>query len=100
VVKNPPVIAADLGLIAESRRSPGAGNGNLLQYSWASLVSQLVKNPLAMWRPGFNPWVGKIPWRREQLPTPVFGPGEFHVLYSPWDRQDSDMTEQLSCFIN
>ena len=29
-------------------------------------------------RAGFNPWVGKIPWRREQLPTPVFLPGEFH----------------------
>ena len=29
-------------------------------------------------RPGFNPWVGKIPWRREQLPTPVFLLGEFH----------------------
>ena len=24
----------------------------------------------------FNPWVGKIPWRGEQLPTPVFWPGE------------------------
>ena len=32
-------------------------------------------------RPGFNPWVGKIPWRRERLPTPVFWPGEFHRLY-------------------
>ena len=29
-------------------------------------------------RPGFHPWVGKIPWRRERLPTPVFQPGEFH----------------------
>jgi len=29
-------------------------------------------------RPGFDPWVGKIPWRRERLPTPVFWPGEFH----------------------
>ena len=28
-------------------------------------------------RPGFNPWVGTIPWRRERLPTPVFWPGEF-----------------------
>ena len=28
-------------------------------------------------RPGFDPWVGKIPWRRERLPTPVFWPGEF-----------------------
>ena len=29
-------------------------------------------------RPGFNPWVGKIPWRRGWLPTPVFWPGESH----------------------
>ena len=29
-------------------------------------------------RPEFDPWVGKIPWRREWLPTPVFWPGEFH----------------------
>ena len=27
---------------------------------------------------GFNPWAGKIPWRREWLPTPLFLPGEFH----------------------
>ena len=35
-------------------------------------------------RPGFSPWAGKSPWRRERLPTPVFWPGEFHGLYSPW----------------
>ena len=35
-------------------------------------------------RPGFDPWAGKIPWRRERLPTPVFRPGEFHGLYRPW----------------
>ena len=29
-------------------------------------------------RPRFDPWVGKIPWRREWLTTPVFLPGEFH----------------------
>ena len=39
-------------------------------------------------KPGFNPWVGKIPWRRERLPTPVFVPGESYghrslVGYSP-----------------
>ena len=33
-------------------------------------------------RLGFDPWVGKIPWKRESLPTPVFWPGEFHGLYS------------------
>ena len=30
----------------------------------------------------FDPWVGKIPWRMERLPTPVFWPGEFHGWYS------------------
>ena len=35
-------------------------------------------------RPGLDLWVGKIPLRREQQPTPVFWPGEFHGLYSPW----------------
>ena len=35
-------------------------------------------------RPGSDPWVGKIPWRRERLPPPAFWPGEFHGLYSPW----------------
>ena len=37
-----------------------------------------------------------LPWRRERLPTPVFWPGEFHVLDSPWGHKESDMTEQLS----
>ena len=41
------------------------------------IVAQLVKNLPAMWKLGFDPWVGKIPWRRERLPTPVFWPGEF-----------------------
>ena len=40
-------------------------------------------------RPGFDPWVGKIPRKRKWLPTPVFLPGELHgqrnlVDYSPW----------------
>ena len=45
---------------------------------------ELIKAFLQCGRPGFNPWVAKIPWRRERLPTPVFWPGEFHGLYSPW----------------
>ena len=40
-------------------------------YEWASLLAQLVKN-LPTMRPGFHPWAGKIPWRRDRLPTPVF----------------------------
>ena len=35
---------------------------------------------------GFDPWVGKNPWRRERLPTPVFWLGEFHGL-SGWGRK-------------
>jgi len=67
-----------------------------LQYSWASLVAQLVKNLFAMWETWFNPWVGKILWRRERLPTLVFWPGEFHGLYSPWGHKEFDTTELLS----
>ena len=32
-------------------------------------------------RPQFDSWVRKIPWRREQLLTPIFWPGDFHGLY-------------------
>ena len=38
----------------------------------ASLAAQLVKNPPVYGRPWFSSWVGKIHWRREKLPTPVF----------------------------
>ena len=43
-------------------------------------------------RCGFNPWVGKIPWRRKWQPTPVFLPGESHgrrslACCSPWGRR-------------
>jgi len=41
-------------------------------------VAQLVKNPPAMQETWYSPWAGKIPWRKEKLPTPVFWPGEFH----------------------
>ena len=70
-------------------RSAGEGidyQSSILRFPWW----------LRWWRihlqcgtPGFDPWVGKIPWRREQLPTPVFWPGELHgqrslAGYSPW----------------
>ena len=49
-------------------------------------------------RYGFDPWVGKIPWRRKWQPTAVFLPGESHgqrslVGYNPWGCKESDMTE-------
>ena len=46
-------------------------------------------------RHGFDPWVGKIPWRKERLPTPVFWSREFHGLYQ-WGLKESVRTEQLS----
>ena len=76
--------ARDPSLIPGLGRFAGEGIGYPVQYSWVSLMAQLVKNLPAMRGPGFDPWVGKIPWRRERLPTPVFWPGEFHELYSPW----------------
>ena len=46
----------------------------------------------------FNPWVGKIPWRRKWQPTPVFLPGKSHgqrslVAYNPWGHKESYTTE-------
>ena len=57
-----------------------------------SLVAQSLKNLPAVQETGFDPWVRKIPWRREWQPTPVFLPGEFHgqrslMGYSPWGRR-------------
>ena len=46
-------------------------------YGWVVIPLRIC---LQCGRPGFDPWVGKIPWRRERLPTPVFWPGEFHGL--------------------
>ena len=58
-------------------------------------MAQVIKNHLQCGRPGFDPWVGEIPWRREKLPTPVFWPGEVHGL-SPRGCKESDATERLS----
>ena len=66
---------------------------------YTSLVAQTVKCPQCR-RPGFEPWVGKILWRRKWQPSPVLLPGKFHepkslIGYSPWGRKELDMTEQL-----
>jgi len=49
---------------------------------WAYLVAQKKKNLPECRRPGFDPWVGKMPWRREWLPTPIF------LLVNPMERGD------------
>ena len=60
----------------------------------------MVKKPPAMWETWvqFDPWVGKIPWSREQLFTSVFLPREFHgqrslANYSPECHKESDMVD-------
>ena len=55
VAKESTCNAADPGSIPGSGRSPGEGIGYPLQYSWASLVAQLVKNPSAMWETSVSP---------------------------------------------
>ena len=65
------------------------------------VVAQRLSVCLQCRRPRFDPWVGKIPWRRKWQPTPVFLPGESHgerrlLGYSPWGRKESNRTEWLS----
>ena len=52
-------------------------------------------------RPEFDPWIGKIPWRKEWPLTPVFLPEELQrqkclAGNSPWGLKESDMTEGLT----
>ena len=73
--------AGDPGLIPRLGRSAGEGIDYPLQYCWASLVAQLVKNLPAM----LETWILSQGWEdpleKERLPTPVFLSGEFHGLY-------------------
>ena len=74
------------------------GGLSKMELQRASLVAQSVKNLPAVQETGFDPWVGKIPWRRKWQPTPVFLPREVHgqsnlVGYSPWGHKELDMTE-------
>ena len=53
--------------------------------------------PCRRQRPGFEPWVRKIPWSWKWQPTPVFFPEEFHgqrnlAGYCPWGRKELDTT--------
>ena len=91
--------AGDPSLIPGLGRSAGEGIGYPLQYSWASLVAQLIKNLPTMQ----ETWVRSLGWedllRRERLPTSVFWPGEFQGQYSPWGCKELDTTEQLSLYV-
>ena len=77
--------------VAQSRtrlKRLSSSSSNMWWLRWYSIC-------LPRGRPGFNPWVGKISWRRKWQPTPVFLPREFHgerslVGYSPWGFKEVD----------
>ena len=91
-------VHVSFSVMASSGYMPSSGIGGSYSSFGASLMAQRLKHLSAMWE--FNPWVGKIPWRRKWQPTPVFLPGESHgerilVGYSPRGHKESDTTEQL-----
>ena len=87
VVKESACNARDPGVFSGSGRSTGEGICYQLQYSWASLVAQLVKNLPVMW----DTWVQSLAWE-----DPLEKGNATHSsilawripgLYSPWGRK-------------
>ena len=93
LIKNPPAMQETVVrfLVQEDLLEKGqATHSSILRLPlWLSWE----RTHLQCRRSGLDPWTGKIPWRRERVPTPVFWPGEFHGLYSPWGRKESGTTE-------
>ena len=80
----------DPGSIPGSGRFPGKGIVYPLQYSWASLVTQLVKNPSAMW----ETWVRSLSWE-----DPLEKGKATHsriLVWSPWGHKELDTTDRRS----
>ena len=86
--------AGDPSSIPGSGRSAEEGIGYPFQYSWASLVAQLVKN-LPIMR---EMWVRSLGWEdlvekgkvtHSRIPA-------WRILHSPWGSKESDTSEQLS----
>ena len=75
-------------MIPGSGRFPGEGIGYPLQYSWASLVAQLVKNLPAMW----ETWVRSLGWEDplEKGKATLFSILAWRI---PWGRKELDTTE-------
>ena len=86
--------AGDPGSIPGLGRSTGEGIGYPLQYSWASLVAQLVKNLSAM----REMWIQSLGWEDplEKGKATQSSILAWRIPYSPWGRKESDMTERLS----
>ena len=89
----------------EGRRVRAVIQFNLKQHCWTKIlrtlgfpVVQLVKNSPEMWETWVQSLVGKIPQRKERLPTLVSWPGEFHGLYSPWGHKESERLSDYFLF--
>ena len=78
-------------MISGSVRSPGEGIGYPLQYSWASLVAHLVKNPPAM----PVTWVQSLGWEDplEKAKATHSSILAWRIPYSSWGHKESDTTE-------
>ena len=86
----------DPSSIPRLQRSTGEGIGYPLQYSWASLVVQLVKNPPSMRKT----WVWSLGWEDplENGKTTHFSILAWRIPWTvrSWGHKESDMTERLS----
>jgi len=88
-------------LISGSGRPPGEGLGYSLQYSWASLVAQMVKNLQAMWETRIRPLGWEDPMEESMATLSSILPGETCGQkslegYSPWGHKELNTTERLS----
>ena len=86
--------AGKFGLLSNQ----GISGSISLESTQSSLVAQMVKNLPAMQETHVRSLDGKIPWRKEWQPTPIFLPGELHgqrslAGFSLWNHKESDMTE-------
>ena len=92
----------------EQRRTPHSSNGESPRSTKTLPHQEEIQKWLRQSRLRLQcrrPWckhcVGRIPWRRKWLPTPVFLLGESHgerslAGYSQWGHKELDMTEQLT----
>ena len=107
------ILSVSCGNWSERSMKKGRATAHFWEWVWESFQLHLIdeygsngkRTCLQCRRPGFNPSVGKIPWRRKWQPTPVLLPGEFHGQRSPLGsspqyRKESDTTKVTFTFTN
>ena len=83
--------AGDPSSIPGLRRSAGEGIGDPFQYSWVSLVAQLVKNLSAIW----ENWIQSLGWE-DPLEKGKASHSSILAKRMPWTHKELDTTEKLS----